>query len=293
MVLDCSKPVGIVAGWGHYPVVVAESLRQQNRSVIVAGIRDHASTELQTLAQAFQWFGVAKLGGYQRFFARHGVEQVILAGKVFKDRLLFRGLGWMGLAPDWECIKTFFPHFVLRNRDTRDDSLLNAVVASFERHGMNIVAGTDIAPQLLIEEGNLTRTRPTFVMQKDMEFGWDIAKRMGDLDIGQSVTVRDQTILCVEAVEGTDACIARTASVCPRGGFTLVKVAKPKQDMRFDLPTIGIKTLERLAQAGGKAILIEAGRTIFLDREQVLQYADRHGIAIVARRDSEVARKAA
>ncbi len=253
---------------------------------MVAGVRDHADEELIELADSFRWFGIAKLGGYRRWFHRQGVSSVTLAGKIFKDRILFHGGGWLSHAPDLECIWTFFPHFISRSKDTRDDSLIRAAVASFERLGMKIVAGTDMAPDLIVESGYLTKTRPTFAVQKDMEFGWDIAKRMGDLDIGQSVTIRDQTVLCVEAVEGTDACIHRTAQVCPRGGFTLVKVAKPNQDMRFDLPTIGIHTLTRLAQVGGKGILIEAGKTILLDRDEVLRYADAHGIAIVAKQDA-------
>jgi DUF1009 family protein len=117
----------------------------------------------------------------------------------------------------------------------------------------------------------------------DIEFGWSIAKQMGGLDVGQSVTVRDRTILAVEAIEGTDACIVRTGQICTRGGFTLVKVAKPQQDMRFDVPTIGPQTIEKMKLAGGKVIAIEAGKTILINREKTLQMADELGIAILSR----------
>jgi UDP-2,3-diacylglucosamine hydrolase len=122
-----------------------------------------------------------------------------------------------------------------------------------------------------------------------MLFGWQIAKAMGGLDIGQSVTIRDQTVLCVEAIEGTDGCITRTATVCPRGGFTLVKVAKPKQDERFDMPTIGLGTVERLYKAGGKVILVEAGKTIFVEREAVMAFINRHKMSLVAWSEASVA----
>ncbi|MGA2032334.1 MAG: LpxI family protein, partial [Thermoguttaceae bacterium] len=123
---------------------------------------------------------------------------------------------------------------------------------------------------------------PSAWQWKDIRFGWQLAKEMGRLDIGQSVAVRDQAVLAVEAVEGTDECIRRAGQLCPAGGFTVVKVAKPQQDMRFDVPTIGLGTLETLVAAGGRVLAVEAGRTILLDAPQVLDLADRHGVVIVA-----------
>ena len=175
------------------------------------------------------------------------------------------------------------PMFYFRHINTNDDSLLGAVVASFGRHGIKTIPGTDFATQLLAEAGGLTRRKPSKSELDDIEFGWSIAKQMGGLDVGQSVTVRDRTILAVEAIEGTDACIVRTGQICTRGGFTLVKVAKPQQDMRFDVPTIGPQTIEKMKLAGGKVIAIEAGKTILINREKTLQMADELGIAILSR----------
>ncbi len=276
------EPVGIVAGWGNYPVTVAQSLRASNRPVIIAAINDHADPSLAQFATEIKWFGVAKMGAHQKLFEKHGVKQVVLAGKLFKDKLLFHGMGWMGLMPDLTCLRAFFSIVVTHQYDQRDDSLLGAVVRSYQQRGLEIVSGTDFAPQLLAEEGVLTRRQPTNSQRKDIHFGWTIAKQMGQLDIGQSVTVRDQAILAVEALEGTDACIERTGVLCPRGGFSLVKVAKPQQDRRFDLPTIGTQTIDRLRKAGGRCIAVEAGQTIIVDREQVIQAADKAGIAIVS-----------
>jgi len=147
---------------------------------------------------------------------------------------------------------------------------------------MTVIPSIAVAPELMAEAGVLTRRSPNRREASDIAFGWQIARDMGHLDIGQSVIVRDRTVLGVEAIEGTDALIARMAQLCPRGGFTLIKVAKPQQDMRFDVPTIGLRTVEQLHRAGGTAIAIEAGMTIFVDREQTLRRADALGLALVS-----------
>ncbi len=283
-----SSPIGIVAGWGNYPLSVARALKTANQSVVVAALDRHADPSISRWADQLSWLGVAKLGAHQRLFQRHGVKRVVLAGKLFKEKMLFHGRGWVGLMPDIECLRAFFHIVITRRDDSGDDSLMMAIVKSYQRKGIEIVPGTEYAPELLAKPGILTRTRPSRSVQKDIEFGWRIAKQMGGLDIGQSITVRDQAVLAVEAVEGTDACITRTAALCPRGGFTLVKVAKPQQDRRFDQPTIGTQTIDRLKRSGGRAIAIEAGETIIVDREEVIRQADAAGIAIVSLSSSEM-----
>ncbi len=276
---------GIVAGWGNYPIEVAKVIRRRNGRVVTVAIRHHASEELAELSDEYQIFSVGKLGAHQRFFRKHSVEQVVLAGKIFKDRILFSRWSWLAAVPDWTCVKTFFPYFISRKKDQRDDSLLLAVTRSYEEQGMKVIPGTHFATHLLAEEGVLTDIQPTFAIQKDIQFGWAIAKQMGALDIGQSITVCDQNVLAVEAIEGTDACIRRTKDLCKKGGFTLIKVAKPQQDERFDLPTIGPLTVRSVASAGGKAIVIEEGQTILIDRDETLQLANQLGITILSMRD--------
>lgn len=286
-------PLGLVAGWGRFPVELAEHARAQGREVVVAAIKAHADEALRPLACDMQYFGVAKLGAQLRYFERHGVREVLLAGKLFKDRILFHGWGWLGHFPDLTCCTALYHSFFSRQADRRDDTLLAAVVAAFDARGMTVLSSGDVAPGLMAEEGVLSRRAPTQREAIDIAFGWQIAREMGRLDIGQSIIVRDQTVLGVEAIEGTDALIARMPAVCPRGGFTLVKVAKPQQDMRFDVPTIGLRTVEQLHRAGGTAIAIEAAKTIFVDREQTLRRADQLGIALVSLTSAEqlVARK--
>lgn len=278
-----SEVFGLVAGWGEYPLQVLQALRRAGHKTVVAAIHSHADESLGNSADAIEWFGVCKLGRMQRFFHSHGVTKVCLAGKLFKDRILYHGSLLWTHAPDTECIRTFIPSFLSRKENTTDDTLLGAIVRSFQRKGMQVVPGTDYATELIAESGVLTNRKPKQSELADIDFGWNIAKSIGGLDIGQSITIKNRSVLAVEAIEGTDACIERTGKLCPVGGWTLVKVAKPQQDMRFDLPTIGPLTVERLAQAGGTAIAIEAGKTILLDRPRTLALANRRGITILSR----------
>lgn len=278
-------------GWvasrmGRFPVLVAESLKRQNLRVACAAIRGHASERLNDVCDEVRWFGVAKLGGQMRFFQRHGVRRVTMAGKLFKADLMYQRSIWLHL-PDWFCIRTMAPHFVTRRKDTRDDTLLSAVSDAYLAHKINICPATDFAPELLVKEGLHTQQRLSSKQKADVAFGWSIAKRMGGLDIGQSITVKDQTVVAVEAVEGTDACIERSGTLC-RKGFTLIKVAKPDQDMRFDVPTIGPQTIELLAAAGGSCVVIEADKTIVVDQQEVTRIANANKIAIVAVSDATV-----
>jgi len=274
--------VGIVAGWGSFPIEVAEHCHARGYEVYIAAIKGHADPRLRQFAEAMKWFGVAKLGGQLHFFQHHGVQQVTLAGKLFKDKILFHGLGWIEHLPDLTCLRTLYRSFITRSNDTRDDTILSAVAGAFTNRNIQLLPATDLAPQLMVNDGCLTRRTPNRREMLDIQFGWQIARQMGGLDVGQSITVRDQTVLGVEAVEGTDALIARTGQLCPRGGFTLIKVAKPNQDMRFDVPTIGSRTIENVVKAGGTTIAIEAHRTILVDRDHTLALANRHRIAIIA-----------
>ena len=276
------SPIGLVAGWGSFPVQVAQSLAREGRRVCCVAISGHASTDLESICDHVIWSGVGKLGGHIRYFRRNGVEQVTMAGKLFKADLLYQGSLWLRHLPDLTCIRTLGPSLVGRNRDARDDSLLLAVTKAYRRAGMDILAATDFAPELLVNEGLLAGPKPHQKLKSDMEAGWRVAKQMGGMDIGQTITIKDGTVIAVEAIEGTDACIDRTGELCRRGGWTLVKVSKPQQDMRFDVPTIGPQTVERVSKAKGSAIAIEAGKTILVEREQTLQLANRRGVSIIA-----------
>ena len=283
---DALPPVGLIAGWGSFPVEVAQEVVRSGRRICCVAINDHASEELETLCDHVKWSGVGKIGAHVRYFRSHGVREVTMAGKLFKSELLFQGSVWLRHCPDWTAIRTFGPCLLGTQRDARDDSLLLAVTETYRKHAMKVCPATDFAPELLVNQGQLIGKPLSDKQSRDAEFGWQVAKQMGGMDIGQSITIKDGTVLAVEAVEGTDRCIERTGQLCRRGGWTLVKVSKPNQDMRFDVPTIGPNTVELVAENGGTAIVIEADKTIMVEREATLQLAAKHGIAIVALAES-------
>jgi DUF1009 family protein len=161
--------------------------------------------------------------------------------------------------------------------------LLLGVIAEFAADGLRFESALDFCPELLVPPGLLTRRPPTAGEEADIAFGWQLAKEMGRLDVGQSVAVKERAVLAVEAIEGTDRAIARAGDLCPAGGFVVVKVAKPQQDLRFDVPTVGCATVASLHRAGGRVLAIEAGKTIVIDLEDTIALADRYHLTIVSR----------
>jgi len=275
------RRVGLLAGWGRYPLVVAESLRRQGIEVYALGVSGHAEPTLAAACDHFEWVGLCKLGRAIRYFQRYGVTEATMAGKIHKT-VLFQPWRWLKHLPDLTTVRTFLPHFVTRHKDCRDDTLLGALVELFAAHGIRFGPATDYAPELLVDEGVLSRLGPSAAQWRDVEFGWDVAKRMGDLDIGQSVAIKDQAVLAVEAIEGTDLCIRRAGELCRAGGFTVVKVAKPRQDMRYDVPTVGLRTLKTLVEAGGRVLAVEAKRTVVLEQPEFVEFANRNGLVVVS-----------
>jgi len=270
-----------MAGWGRYPLLVVEALRRQGSEVFCLGVAGQADPKLAEICRDFQWSGAARFGAAIRYFKRHAVTDVIMAGK-FHKVLLFQPWMIVRNMPDLRTIRMFIPHFLTHKKDNKDDTLLGAIVQEFAREGIRFGRPTDYAAELLVTRGQLTRREPSARQWNDIRFGWKLAKEMGRLDVGQSVAVKDQATLAIEAVEGTDECIRRAGILCRAGGFTVVKVAKPQQDMRYDVPTIGMQTVQNIASSGGRVLAVEAGRTILLDGPDVVDFADRHGLVIVA-----------
>jgi len=273
-----AEPIGLIAGSGRFPILFAEAARRQGLAVACVGIKYEAPEELRALCSSFDIVGVAKLGRMIRAFRRRGARRIVMAGKVTKN-VMYTPWRMVQLCPDLRTLQWWYR----RNRvDNRDDSLLLSLIGEFERDAMTFASALDFCPELLVKNGILTRRAPTPAEQKDIEFGWALAKEMGRLDVGQSVAVKERAALAVEAIEGTDRCIERAGQLCRAGGWALVKVAKPQQDMRFDVPTIGVSTIENLRKAGARVLAIEAGKTILLDQPEVVALADRYGLCIVA-----------
>src|SRR5262245_32604064 len=277
-----ATPVGLLAGRGRFPFVFAEKARSLGIPVVCVGIRSEASPELAGLVQRFYWTRVAGLGRMIRCFKREGVQRVVMAGKVTKA-VIYRPWRWLQLWPDWRTIRWWFRQ---PRADNRDDTLLLGLIDEFAADGMQFASALDLCPELLVQAGVLTRRPPSGREEKDIAFGWELAKEMGRLDVGQSVAVCERAVLAVEAIEGTDQSILRAGQLCRSGGFVVVKVAKPQQDMRFDVPTVGCSTIETMHKAGGRVLAIEAGKTIVIDQAQTVAMADRYGITIVAMPDA-------
>ena len=280
----CPSRIGLLAGWGRYPIVVAESLRAQGYQLFCLGIKDHADRVLVDRSHDYCEVGLGKLGAAIRYFRRNGVQQATMAGKIHKVRLFQKFAFWKHF-PDLRAFRTFYPHWFGRTKDRKDDTLLAAVVDAFAQDGIHFAPATDFLPELLVKPGKLTDRTPSKSQWKDIEFGWRLAKEMGRLDVGQTVAVKGRAVLAVEAVEGTDECIRRAGCLCPQGGFTVVKVAKPQQDMRFDVPTIGMETMHTISQAGASVLAVEADKTIVVDQREVIDFARRHKLTIVAVRE--------
>lgn len=279
--------IGILAGWGRYPVAVAEAVRRAGGRTAILAIRGHADADLEALADAYGTVGVAEIGTAIAFFRRHGVGRATMAGKIHKRKLFARG-AWRAVWPDWTGFKTFWPHVVTRRKDNRDDSLLGAIASAFDAGGVRICPATDFAPELLAAGGVFAGRPLSPGEEQDVAFGWHLAKELGRLDIGQTVVVKRRAPLALEAIEGTDECIRRAGQLCPAGGMVVVKVAKPQQDLRFDMPTVGVGTLESLAAVGARVLAIEAGRTILIDGDRLADVAAAAGLTIASFYDADI-----
>ncbi|MFQ5414382.1 MAG: LpxI family protein [Phycisphaerae bacterium] len=268
--------LGIIAGAGRFPVMVADGARDAGCWVGVVGLRGLTDPGIAAHADLFRWSGLARLGHWLRILRRHHVDRVILAGSVRKADMFGR-LRLLKLLPDWTSLRLWF--FELD--DKRNDAVLSAVADRLAARGITMESCVKYSDKDMAPHGVLTRRRPTPAQQRDLTFGWPIARDLGRLDIGQAIAVNETEVIAVEAIEGTDRMIERAGDLCRRGGWTLIKVAKPQQDMRFDVPTIGPDTIATLRRCGARMLVIEAGQTLIVDRDATIAAADAAGIVIV------------
>jgi DUF1009 family protein len=276
--------IGLLAGAGRFPVAFAEAARRQGISVFGVGVVGMASDELHNVCDYFTTTTLGRFGRAIRLFKGARIDRAVMAGKVDKT-VLFHPFRWIRHFPDWRAI-----HMMLRyaRENRKDDTLMLALIREFERDNITFESPLNYCPELLVKHGFLTRRKPTPAQWRDIRFGWEIAKELGRLDIGQTVIVNDMAVLALEAIEGTDAAIRRAGTLCRRGGFTIVKVAKPQQDMRFDVPTIGVETMQTMRESGARVLAVESEMTIMLDQPEVIELANRLGIAIVSLKADEI-----
>lgn len=266
---NASDKIGIIAGGGQFPLLFAQAVRRHGLKVYAAAHQGETDETLADKVDALQWVRLGQLGKIIDFFKKEGVIKTVFIGSITKTNIFrdvrpdLKGLGL------WNKIDI-----------KQDDSILRAIADRLAKDGIEVVASTSYVPELLFPQGILTRKKLTKEQKNDIVFGWKIARAMGGLDIGQCVVVRNQTVLAVEAIEGTDAAIRRGGTL-GKEKAVVVKLKKPNQDLRFDLPAVGEKTIVSMLEVKAAVLAVEAGYALFFDRESVIRTADAAGLVVV------------
>ena len=270
-----SEKIGIIAGGGQLPLLFAKAASQGGLEIFAAAHEGETDNELANLVNGLQWVRLGQLGRIIKFFKQQGVDKTVMVGSITKTNIFrdirpdLKGLGL------WNKINV-----------KQDDAILRAVAEGLAKEGIEVVASTRYLPELLFPKGVLTKKKPTMAQQDDIRFGWQMARAVGNLDIGQCVVVRNQTVLAVEAIEGTDAAIKR-GGMLGKEKTVIIKLRKPNQDFRFDLPAVGITTIDSLLEAKAAVLAVEAQHALLFDRQTVVQLANKSGIVVVGVQEKE------
>jgi UDP-2,3-diacylglucosamine hydrolase len=261
---------GLIAGNGKFPFMVLEGARRSGAQVAVAAISEETDPEIEKLADSLTWIGIGQLGKMIRFFKDEGVEKAIMAGQVKHVQIFSRAV------PDVRMLKVLLK---LPRRNT--DSLIGAIAAELHGEGIELIDSTYFLTDYLPKPGNLTRRKPDNREQEDVDYGLEIAHEIAHLNLGQTIVVRGRACVAIEAMEGTDETIRRAGALA-HGRLTVIKIAKPNQDMRFDVPVVGVPTIETMVVAGATCLCVTAGKTLMFDRDEMIQLANEKKIVIVA-----------
>ena len=262
---------GLIAGNGRFPFLVLEGARRAGVRLAVAAIREETDPSIEREAESVVWVGIGQLNKMIRFFKREGVERAIMAGQVKHVQIFSSAL------PDLRMLK-----MLLRLPRRNTDALIGAVADELASEGIELIDSTFFLKHLLPEPGTLTRRRPDERERGDIAYGLEVAREIARLDLGQTIVVRARACVAIEAMEGTDATVRRAGELA-RGKLTVVKVAKPDQDMRFDVPVIGVPTIVAMKAAGATVLSVDAAKTLMIDGDAIITAADEAGVAIVGR----------
>ena len=274
------KVIGLIAGQGRLPFLIADGAKKAGFKVICAGLADNAEPALTEIVDVFYNVALARPGSWIRKLRKHGVTDTVMVGRVAKSSV-FTPWRILKYLPDWRALKIWY--WTLRKKDKRNDTLLCALADELASGGINLTDSTKYCKEHLASGGAMTKHEPDLSVEDDIEYGWQIVKKLGELDIGQAIAVKEKEVIAVEAIEGTANMIIRAGQFCKAGGWTLIKTAKPNQDLRFDVPCVGPDTIRSLADNGGKCLVVEAGKTIIIDKPQTIELADQLGISILGR----------
>ncbi len=270
--------LGLIAGGGRLPFLVAQGAKKAGLRVICVGLADNAEHGLADEVDAFYRVALARPGSWIRRLRKHSVTRTIMVGQVAKSRL-FTPWRIARYLPDWRAFRIYY--WRLRGKDNLTDSILCAIADELASGGIVLENSIMYCKEHLATAGVMTKQQPSSLAKGDIEFGWQIAKKLGELDIGQAIVVREKEVIAVEAIEGTAEMIERAGRFCKAGEWTLIKTSKPSQDMRFDVPCVGPDTIRSLVKNGGKCLVVEAGKTIIIDKSETIELADQLGITIL------------
>lgn len=276
--MDSGKIVGLIAGQGRLPFLVADGARRAGCKVVCIGLADSVEPSLAEHVDVFFHGAIARPGGWMRKLRRYGVRETIMVGRVAKTRI-YTPWRIVKYLPDWRAIRIWY--WRLRKKDKRNDTVLRAIADEFASGGIFLEDSTMYCKEHLATEGVMTQSQPPASVWEDINFGWELLKKIGEMDIGQAIAVREREIIAVEAIEGTARMIERAGALCKKGGWTLLKAPRAHHDMRFDVPCIGPDTIESLKQHGARCVVVEKEKTIIIDKPQTLALADKLGIAVV------------
>jgi DUF1009 family protein len=278
--MDNKSIVGLIAGEGRLPYMIAAGARRAGLRVICVGLAGSVQPGLASEVDKFYSVAIARPGSWIRKLKRHGVTSTVMAGRVAKGRI-FTPWRILRYLPDWHAVRIWY--WRLRGKNKQNETLLSALAEELSSGGIELEDTTKYCKEHLATQGPMTRGRPSGEVIDDIEFGWPIARKMAEMDIGQAIVVKEREVIAVEAIEGTAAMIERAAGLCKAGGWTLLKAAKAKQDMRFDVPCVGPDTIRAIAAGGGRCVVVEAAKTIIIDKPETLKLADELGICVIGR----------
>jgi DUF1009 family protein len=272
--------IGLIAGGGRLPIIVAQGLREAGHPVHGLGLSRQYDQDLPALCSTFREVGLMRIGSWTRAFTRLGVRHAIMVGKVDKAKLMHDPLRMIHNVPD---VRTLLAWYRLSksSKDKRSHAVLAAIADELDKSGVQLIDSTVPIPDQLATPGVMTSRQPTSEQKADIEFIWPLLGEVLRLDIGQAIAVRERDVIAVEAVEGTDRMIERVGQICKATGWTLVKGARAGHDRRSDVPTVGVNTITKLHENGGRCLALAAGDVIMVDKPAMIELADRLGVAIV------------
>ena len=263
--------LGLIAGNRKFPFIFAEAAKRNNYYIVAIAIKGDTSPRLKDFVDKIYWLNLSDFKRMFEIFKQEGITRIAMAGQISPRRLFSKELDK----------NTEVKDFIKNLRDKRADTIFGKIAEELTKSGFELINSTTFIEDYLPKKGTLTKLKPESNVWEDINFGLYLAKEIANLDIGQTIAVKDKAIVAVEALEGTDNLIKRAGEIT-RGGFTLIKVSKPKQDLRFDVPVVGLNTVKNLIKANARCLAIEAEKTLFIDKQKALELADKKGIVIVS-----------